>query len=235
MGRVLRAASRGVVVPDDVHDGLEQLARQTGVSLKQVLLAAHLRVLGGVTRRTRVVTGLMTNGRPERTDSERVVGMFLNVVPFEVSVQRSTWPVLVGRVVAAESELLPFRRFPLPHTRPQGELPFDTLFNFTQFHAYRALPDTTDLRVVGGTGFEYLNFALVANFNVDPGGKRLGLRLDYNDAALDQATIDDLATAYLRILGEAAEAGGVRAVAAAGAVSGVGVPNHAIRQPAGGR
>jgi microcystin synthetase protein McyA len=182
----MRPASLAVPIPDAVHEGLTQLARAAGVSLKPVLLAAHLRVLGAATGRPEVVTGLMSNGRLERGDGEQVIGMFLNVLPFQVPLMPGSWPELIGRVAARERELLPFRRFALPHARRRvAEASFDTLFNFTHFHVYRGLARSGGLTLLGATGFEHLAFALVANFTVDAASSHMALRLDYNAAAFD--------------------------------------------------
>src|SRR5262249_54047453 len=53
-----------VDIPDAVSNGLVALARSEGVPIKDVLLAAHLKVLGSITGRCEVVTGLIQNGRP---------------------------------------------------------------------------------------------------------------------------------------------------------------------------
>jgi hypothetical protein len=63
---------------ESVSEGLRQLARRASVPLKSVLLAAHLRVLSLISGERDVVTGVVFNGRPETTDGERVIGMFLN-------------------------------------------------------------------------------------------------------------------------------------------------------------
>ena len=54
-----------VPVGPEVSSELTRVARACGVSLKSVLLAAHLRVVRALTGQASVVTGLETNGRPE--------------------------------------------------------------------------------------------------------------------------------------------------------------------------
>jgi microcystin synthetase protein McyA len=198
-------ASRSVAIADAVHDGLKALADATGVSLKDVLLAAHVRVLGAATGQAEIVTGLMSNGRLETDEGERVAGMFLNVLPFHAPLSNASWPDFVGRVAERARELLPYRRFALPHARRRvADVAFDTLFNYTHFHVYRGLAQSGGLQLLGAAGFEHMAFALVANFTVEAGAAHMALRLDYNANALDAATIDAIAGAYVDTLAAAA-------------------------------
>jgi len=77
-----------------------------------VLLAAHLRVLSLATGQRDPVTGLVVNGRPEGEGGDELLGLFLNTVPLRLDVEAGSWADLVYAAFAAESEVLPFRRFP---------------------------------------------------------------------------------------------------------------------------
>ena len=121
---------------------LTRTAESLGVPLKSVLLAAHARVLAALGGRDDIVTGLVTNGRPEVAGAERIVGLFLNTVPLRVELDRvDTWADLVRSVFAAEKALLPHRWLPLAEMQKrQGGGPlFTTDFNFVNFHVYDAL------------------------------------------------------------------------------------------------
>jgi microcystin synthetase protein McyA len=71
-----RLLDREVRLGGEVSAGLRKLARSAGVPLKSVLLAAHLRVLSVFSGQRDVLTGLVSNGRVEETDGERVLGCF---------------------------------------------------------------------------------------------------------------------------------------------------------------
>ena len=97
----------------EVSDRLRQLAQSAGVPLKSVLLAAHLRVMSLLSGQSDVVTGLVTNGRPEEMDGERALGLFLNTLPFRLKLSGGNWVDLVKSTFEAEQELLAFRRYPM--------------------------------------------------------------------------------------------------------------------------
>ena len=82
--------------------GVKTLAQRSGVPLKTVLLAAHLRVLALVCGQADVLTGLVSNSRPEEADGERVLGLFLNTLPMRLTLRPESWPALLQRVFQAE-------------------------------------------------------------------------------------------------------------------------------------
>ena len=60
-------------VPAQMADGLHEMARQLGIPVKSVLLAAHLRVLALIGGQSEVTTGLVLNARPEEIDGRITV------------------------------------------------------------------------------------------------------------------------------------------------------------------
>src|SRR5262249_24567613 len=143
-------------IPEELSQSLKRVARQTGVPVKSVLLAAHLRVLGLLSGTYDVVTGLVTNGRPETAGGHQVLGLFLNTVPFRLHLQAEPWPELIRRVFEAEQGLLPHRRFPLAEIKKlcdRREL-YDVGSNFVHFHVYSGLLNSGQIEVLGSKGFE---------------------------------------------------------------------------------
>lgn len=69
-----------------LKDALEKRAQSLGVQLKHLLLAVHARVLGESTGTGDVLTGLVLHGRPERRDSELMLGLFINTLPVRLQV-----------------------------------------------------------------------------------------------------------------------------------------------------
>src|SRR5262249_957991 len=69
------------VVEEEIGEGMREMGRRLGVPLKSVMLAAHMRVMGMMSGEEEVVTGVVTHGRMEEEDGERVVGLFLNTLP----------------------------------------------------------------------------------------------------------------------------------------------------------
>ncbi|HKT02478.1 MAG TPA: amino acid adenylation domain-containing protein, partial [Rugosimonospora sp.] len=177
---------------DDIEDGLRSLARSAGASLKSVLLAAHVAVLGRLTGQGRFATGLVCHARPEAPGAERVVGMYLNTLPLAVDPATGTWRDLVAQVYAAEAELWPHRCFPLPEVqRLAGDRRLlDVYFMYQDFHQV----DTGLVRADAAASESPTEFALtVTTLNHVLG-------LSSHSHALRQPDIDRLAAMYRTVL-----------------------------------
>ena len=95
---------------------------------------------------------------------------------------------------------MPHRRFPLTDIKALagGRDLYDAGFNFVHFHVYTALGDRVE--VLDLTAFEQTDYALVANFSVDPRDGRLALRLSYDAAQFPPAHIAAIGGYYARAL-----------------------------------
>jgi amino acid adenylation domain-containing protein/non-ribosomal peptide synthase protein (TIGR01720 family) len=196
-------ANRAIEISPALSAALNRTAEQLGVPLKSVLLAAHLRVLGQLGGSDDVVTGLVTNGRPESAGAEHLTGLFLNAVPFRLSLADAPdWAGLVRATFAAEKALLPHRRLPLAEIqkRQSGAPLFTTDFNFVHFHVYDALRGLGALERLGTRAREETNFTLAVNFGVDPQTGTLGGAAACDRGALDARVIDALPALYLAAL-----------------------------------
>ncbi len=192
-----------IQIPPVLSAALTRTAEQLGLPLKSVLLAAHLRVLSAIGGRDDIVTGLVTNGRPEVVGIENLAGLFLNTVPFRVALGAAPdWAGLVRAVFAAEKALLPHRRLPLAEIQKRyGGAPlFTTDFNFVHFHVYDALRGLSALERLGTRAREETNFTLAVNFSVDPGTGLLGGSAVCDRGALDARVIEALPALYLTVL-----------------------------------
>ncbi|HET9307320.1 MAG TPA: condensation domain-containing protein, partial [Candidatus Sulfotelmatobacter sp.] len=123
-----------IPIPTAVVEQLVRLAETEKVPLKSVLLAAHLRVLTLLCGTSDVVTGMVTNGRPEQADGERILGLFLNTLPLGLQLPGGSWRELVQSTFAAEREMLPHRWFPLAELQKQRGEVFQAVFNYVHFH-----------------------------------------------------------------------------------------------------
>jgi amino acid adenylation domain-containing protein/non-ribosomal peptide synthase protein (TIGR01720 family) len=202
-----RALQQRVDVPVEVALGLRRLAREAGVPIKSVLLAAHLAVIGHCTGQPEAVTGLVFNGRPEAADAERVLGMFLNTLPLRVRLNQASWIELARESFALEREMLLHRRYPLAELQRAagGRALFDTMFNFVHFHVFRALQGLPGLEAVDGWFFEETDLPLVANFSLEAGGSQLSLELVQDAERLHGAQAEAIRGCYGRTLAAMAE------------------------------
>ncbi|MEH2262461.1 non-ribosomal peptide synthetase [Nostoc sp.] len=186
----------------EICEGLKQLAKSVKVPLKSVLLTAHLRVLNLLSANADVLTGLVTNGRPEQTDGERILGLFLNTLPFRQELSGGTWIDLVKAVFATEQELLPHRRYPLVEIQKNlgGQALFETTFNFTHFHVYEQLQELKNLQLLGKKFFEETNFTFNAGFNLNPDSSQIELSLGYDARELCPEQINRISDYYANTL-----------------------------------
>ncbi|MCW6006773.1 AMP-binding protein, partial [Micromonospora sp. CPCC 205371] len=122
---------------DDIEEELRGLATRTSTSLKAVLLAAHLTVMGAAVAREDFFTGLVCDARPEIVGADRVPGMYLNTLPFACPPGARTWDELVRRVYDDLTAMWPHRRYPMQVIQQEaghtGRL-IDVMFNYLDFH-----------------------------------------------------------------------------------------------------
>src|ERR1044071_2402924 len=196
-----------VPISQESSERLKKTARGAGISLKALLLAAHMKVVSALSGQAEVFTGLLINGRPEIKDGEQLIGAFLNTVPFRMSLESGTWTDLARRAQEAETELLPFRRYPIQELqRLHGaERLFDTIFNYTHFHVMGRLPEIPGLEVLNVRGSEQTYYPLTAQFSVNEFTARVELALDYRTLALDESEVQEIAACYGRVIAAIAQ------------------------------
>ncbi|MDX2617879.1 condensation domain-containing protein, partial [Streptomyces stelliscabiei] len=121
----------------DLEDGLRALAERTRVSMKSVLLAAHLKVMSQLTEEDAFSAGLVFDARPELLGAEKVLGMHLNTLPFAHRRGAPTWAGLVRQVFEQEMDLWEHRRYPLPSIQrltESGQPVVEVLFTYQNYH-----------------------------------------------------------------------------------------------------
>ena len=193
-----------VELESSLLSGLAEAADRLGTSLRRVLLAAHLRVVGLLSAETDVTTGVLTHGRAESAEGAESVGLFLNTVPLRVRVDAPSWAALVGAVDEAESALMPHRRYPhFEITRLAGRVElFDTLFDFRDPHVYHDLRDNRRLTILDIAAAEHVEIPFNACFIRSPLGKSAGLTLElgYSRREFDRAQVEAIGRHYLTAL-----------------------------------
>jgi amino acid adenylation domain-containing protein len=182
--------------------GLKQLAHSSGVPLRTVLMAAHLRVMALLYGQSDVLTGLITNGRPEALDGEKLIGLFLNNLPLRLQLNGGTWRELVEQTFRAEQELLPHRRFSLAELQKfNGGRPlFETSFDFVHFHVYRALESVGEISLTEGHYFEANSMAIYTTFMLDVTSTHLEVHIDYDPNLVAQQQIEQITAYYVQTL-----------------------------------
>ncbi|MEU0987816.1 amino acid adenylation domain-containing protein [Streptomyces sp. NPDC005953] len=123
-----------VVLDEMTSDRLRSFARGSGVTLNTVLSTAWALALSGMTGRDDVVFGATVSGRPaEIAGVDQMIGMFMNTLPFRVSLRPAeSLRDLLVRVQQEHADLLPHHYLGLGRIQQLsgvGQL-FDTLYVF---------------------------------------------------------------------------------------------------------
>ncbi len=201
-GRTGQLKHKDVTISAELSERLLHLSKTAEVPVKTLLLAGHLRVLSILGSQPDVLTGLVSNGRPEETGGERVLGLFLNTLPFRVTLEGGSWNELIRQTFDAEREVLPYRRYPFAELQKEfsGQDLYETIFNFTHFHVYQDILSLGEIEPLGFTFFEQTNFPLFVNFNLDVGGSALSLSLGYDAGELCEEQVDGIGHYYVNVL-----------------------------------
>ncbi|RAJ29156.1 non-ribosomal peptide synthetase [Pedobacter cryoconitis] len=124
---------------------LKDKTKADGLSLKGMFLGAYQYMLSRLTAEQEVTFGVVTNGRPLTEDGDKVLGCFLNTIPFR-SVSGGnelTWKVYFERIEQQLTALKERDRMPLMEIAQltgeqssSGNPFFDAIFNYINFHVY---------------------------------------------------------------------------------------------------
>ncbi|MFI9257297.1 amino acid adenylation domain-containing protein [Streptomyces sioyaensis] len=190
---------RGTELPAETCEALRRVAQRAGVPLKSALLAVHLKVLATMTGRDDVVTGMVTNCRPEDEEgSEAMLGLFLNTLPLRTVLPRGSWLDLLGHVFAQEREMLPHRWYPMSRIRQDRgtDALFEAAFNYIHFHRYGDLSTRPGLQVLDARFHGDTNLPLMTDFIQDPVSGRIELSIAFDPSRYGPAFIDAMADRY---------------------------------------
>ncbi|MEN3357965.1 MAG: hypothetical protein V7637_1947 [Mycobacteriales bacterium] len=202
-GAEVARASRQLVAPlhEPAWAGLTRTAAALQVPVKSLCLAAHARAVGSWRGAAEVVTGLVTNGRPEIDGADLLVGLFLNTVPLALRTGGG-WPEIARAALDAEREMYPYRRYPLATmTSDAGGPLFDVTFNFTHLHVVGELERLASVAVAGWWTEDVATFPVMVDvFTEDPmlgTGAMVSYDPDQVSPTAAQALLDELRAALL--------------------------------------
>ncbi|HUZ26919.1 MAG TPA: amino acid adenylation domain-containing protein, partial [Streptosporangiaceae bacterium] len=196
-------------IPASLSRRLEEISAQRGVSLKHVLLAAHMRVISYLSGSEEVVTGMALNGRLEEVDGALSRGLYLNSLPFRARIGRATWTELIRRVFEQEESALPHRRYPMAEIQrlTGGGRLYDTHFVYNHFHVLRGVLDAGEVAILDPkinsfttTRIEPTNYPFVAGFVRDPRSDALLLSLDCHLELFPEEQVRRVRDCYLAAL-----------------------------------
>jgi amino acid adenylation domain-containing protein len=198
----------GHCVAGAVVSGLHNMAGQLGVSLKSVLLAAHVRVVAALIGSTDVVTGVVVHGRPEVDSALSSVGLFLNTLPLRVSLEPSTsWRRLIRRLQVDEAECTEHARLPLAFIQRQlGGPPFETLFAFIRSDLAPERLASTGIRMEEIAAYGEVSIPVSVTFVEDRATGSLMLHLTYHSWRVSPEWAQCIVARYAAALEDVAKA-----------------------------
>jgi amino acid adenylation domain-containing protein len=193
------------VVPDDVADGLRQLAKTEHVTFFMVLLAAFQALLGRYSGQDDIAVGTPLANR-NRADVEPLIGFFLNSMVIRTDLGGDpSFAELLRRVRsitldAYDNEDLPFERL-VEHLRPDRDLSRTPLFQ-AMFIVNNVQPVDWDLPGIRAEecplGLGHAKYDLTAAFMAAPEGLTGFLR--YSTALFDRGRIERMRGHLLNML-----------------------------------
>ncbi|MFJ5639640.1 amino acid adenylation domain-containing protein [Streptomyces sp. NPDC093223] len=190
-----------VPVPAELVRGARELAERLGLPVKSVFLTAHLWTLRRLTGSRDVATGIVGNGRAETEGSDRVAGLFLNSLPFYLTLGEGRWRDSVAAVFEAERQMLPHRRYPVARMRAEADGPlFDVMFNYADFHDFDRLDGLGLVRPLDWWFSARTAFALDVELAARPQSDAFDLFVRVNRLHLDPSAADRTADVLLTTL-----------------------------------
>ncbi|HEX7641673.1 MAG TPA: amino acid adenylation domain-containing protein, partial [Burkholderiaceae bacterium] len=163
--------------------GIISLADALRVQEKSVWCAVYLVLTSLIEGDDRILGSVVTHGRPEIADAEKMVGLFLNSLPIQADLRGATWSGFIKGVNAQLNQHQAHRHYPLAQIQVDLQLDFSaSLFNFTNFHVISNSTAKSD--IVGGSSFglddtNYL-FSVDVQKNDAAGSHAIRIKLDPN-------------------------------------------------------
>jgi len=191
-------------IDSQLVNSISKLAKSVGVPLKTALLAVHMRVLSFITGQKEVVTGNVINGRLETLDSQNLLGLFVNTIPFRQSLTSGTWLELIQEVFSNEKQIIPYRHFPLAQMQRLVEKRplFEVAFNYVHFHVYEGLLNLPQVSVGDIDIFEETDFSFLVEFCLVPGSAALELNLIYDGEQFTTSQVEQYGKYYQAALND---------------------------------
>ncbi|MGR4882546.1 amino acid adenylation domain-containing protein [Streptomyces sp. LARHCF249] len=193
--------TRIVDLPAELTEQAGRFARERALPLKSVLFAAHCLTLGLFSGSDDITTGLVTHGRPELEDADRIAGLFLNTMPVRLGTAADSWADVVRAAFRQEQQSHAHRRYPLSAIQEdRGSTVLETAFNYIRFRQLAAVFELPGVRLLDFQTWEETNFQLLVNAMTDPVDGSVRLRLDHHGLTFTPAQADLYAERFTAIL-----------------------------------
>ncbi len=193
---------------------LEDLKDELGVSYKAICLAGYAYLMHILCSETDVVSGVVSNDRPEIEDGDKILGCFLNTIPFRIDFESvKTYKELIEAFSTFLTEVKQHEIYLVDIAEASGEKAsagnplFDCIFNFTDFHIMEDLTEENKnlnyaSENVAALGIDQNNLMTNTLFDVevDKTGGKLTVGIKYALAYFDKTDIQSALDLYSKIL-----------------------------------
>ncbi|WP_034682010.1 non-ribosomal peptide synthetase, partial [Caldalkalibacillus mannanilyticus] len=140
------------VLAGELFSKLKEVARRHSADLKTLCFAAYAMTLHMFSNEDEFVVGLVEHGRPICEDGEKILGCFLNTIPFKVRFEaKATLENIIAEMNQKRLKMKNYGRLSLPQIvgavgeAHHGSNPFfDVIFNYIDFHVYNQV-DSQDV------------------------------------------------------------------------------------------
>jgi natural product biosynthesis luciferase-like monooxygenase protein/amino acid adenylation domain-containing protein len=194
------------ITPDPgLSRGLVSVAERLQVGVKHVHVGAFAILMAALSQSDDITFGLVTNIRPIVPDADRLVGNYLNSVPFRIHTGHSgSIAEFLGAVRAKLTGMRPFEFLPLSdiahgtEERAKQNPFFDVLFNYIDFRSAIRPNSGLQFRETGVPAYEATGYPI--DFTLSVGNDDVRLIVRYLEPTYRESDIARIAAAYLRIL-----------------------------------
>jgi amino acid adenylation domain-containing protein len=184
---------------------LESFARSHGFTVSTVWLGGWALLLSRYSGRHEVLFGVTVSGRPADLDgAEDMVGMFINTIPFRVTLTAQTDTVgWLRGIQSAFAKSRGYDYYPLAYIQkesciPAGEQLFDTLVVIENYPPSQFAPERNDgLSISRSTAFEKTNYPLTVE--IGP-GKETSVQIIYDSRQFDGEAVRRMLQQYTSLI-----------------------------------
>jgi amino acid adenylation domain-containing protein len=190
---------------------LKVIASDLGTDIKTIFFSAYLCCISLLTYDNDILVGIVTNNRPVTDDSEKILGCFLNTIPFRINVDSSqTWKEYILSVVSKlniqkKYEVLSLFEIVKHIDSPSGDSNplFDVFFNYVDFNVYENIYEDFSLEKRGIkeynlNGFGKTNTSL--DFTVSNTFNKCALQITFDPENISYNWAKRLGDYYKRLL-----------------------------------
>ena len=202
-----RAEDSGAMLDPALSQALRKLSLDQQVSLREIFLASFVCLLKITTHSDDIILGLVTNARPGIEDGDKMIGCFLNTIPYRVKIPgRLSANELIRKTHALINELKPYEKISLQKImeflgpeRLGGTAPlFNMVFGYLDFHIYNDIKERTgkEDQLVES----YTNTNTDLDFVVSKTGDQFHVSVNYPGAVYEKEDVQRLIGYYKNIL-----------------------------------